>query len=106
MKSQFGTNGISETAQETTGAVVETAQMLRDTASDVAGKASDVAGQAQEYAREAGRQATAAAQSLYGQSNEVLDVVESFARENVWGALLIAGAVGYGLACLVKSTTR
>ena len=104
MKGQTQKNGISEAVQEAQGTVIETAQMLKDTASDAAGMASDVAGRAQEYAREAGRQATAAAQSVYGQSNEMLDVVEGFARENVWSALLIAGAIGYGLACLVKST--
>ncbi|HVH81430.1 MAG TPA: hypothetical protein VM782_18665, partial [Stellaceae bacterium] len=58
----------------------------------------------------AGRQAGAAAQTAYGAAqsayntgNDMLGVVEGFARENVWGSLLIAAAVGYGLACLVKS---
>jgi hypothetical protein len=25
-------------------------------------------------------------------------------RDNVWPALLIAGALGYGLACLIRNT--
>jgi ElaB/YqjD/DUF883 family membrane-anchored ribosome-binding protein len=96
MKGSMGTNGISETAAEAQGTIVDTAQMLRDTASDVAGRAQEVAG-------EVGRQASAAAQSAYSTGNEALDVVEGLVRENVWAGLLIAGAVGYGLACLVKS---
>jgi len=39
---------------------------------------------------EAGRQATAAAQTAYSTGNDVLDLVEGFTRENVWGSLLIA----------------
>jgi ElaB/YqjD/DUF883 family membrane-anchored ribosome-binding protein len=82
--------------------VAETAQTVKDTAADLGTKA-------QHYASEAGKQATAAAQTAYGAAqsaystgNDMLDVVESFTRENVWGSLLIAGAVGYGLACLIK----
>jgi ElaB/YqjD/DUF883 family membrane-anchored ribosome-binding protein len=106
MKGQTRANGVIEAAQEAQGSVVETAQMLRETASDVVGKASDVAGKAQGYAREAGRQAGAAAQTAYSTGNEMLDMVEGVARQNIWPALLIAAAAGYGLACLVKTTTR
>jgi ElaB/YqjD/DUF883 family membrane-anchored ribosome-binding protein len=95
-------NGIIETAQDTQNTIAETAQTVKDTAANITGKA-------QEYAAEAGRQATAAAQTAYGAAqtaystgNEMLDAVEGMARENIWPALLIAGAVGYGLACLVK----
>jgi ElaB/YqjD/DUF883 family membrane-anchored ribosome-binding protein len=55
-------------------------------------------------AQEAGRQATAAAQTAYSQGNEMLDVVEDFVRGNVWASMLIAAAVGYGLACVVKNS--
>ena len=89
------TNG-SEATREAQATIVETTQMLKETASDLTHKA-------QEYAREAGRQASAAAQNVYGHGNETLDVVENFARENIWTALLLAGAVGYGLACIVKN---
>jgi ElaB/YqjD/DUF883 family membrane-anchored ribosome-binding protein len=75
---------------------------LAETANRVQEAAIEVGGKAQEFAREAGRQAGAAAQSLYGQGNVVLDVVERAVVENPWGAVLIAGALGYGLACLVK----
>jgi hypothetical protein len=64
-----------------------------------AGEAGTVAG---EYAWDAGRQVTAAAQSAYCTGGDILDVVEDFARENVWSSLLIAGAIGFGLATLTK----
>jgi hypothetical protein len=92
-------NDILDAAHEAEGPIVETAQMLRDTAADIGTRA-------QEYAVETGRQASAVARSAYGAGNDVLDTVEGLARENVWASLLIAGAIGYGLACLVKSSIR
>ena len=97
-------NGVIETAQEAQNTIAETAQTVKDTAADIGAKAADMGAKATEYAREAGRQATAAAQTAYSTGNDVLGVVEGFARENVWGSLLLAGAVGYGLACLIKSS--
>ncbi|HWE79174.1 MAG TPA: hypothetical protein VG270_11710 [Pseudolabrys sp.] len=93
-------NGTGEQAQS---AIAETAQTVKETAAELGAKAADMGVKAGEYARVAGRQASAAAQSAYGTGNDVMDVVESFTRENVWGSLLIAGAIGYGLACLVKN---
>ena len=101
-------NGVVEAAEEAQGTIAETAQTVIDAATAVGGKAQEyattVGGKAQEYATEAGRQATAAAQTAYSTGNDALAVVEDLARENIWPALLIAGAVGYGLACLFKST--
>jgi ElaB/YqjD/DUF883 family membrane-anchored ribosome-binding protein len=94
---QTSRNGITEAAAEAQGTIAETAQTVRDTAADLGAKAG-------EYAREAGRQAGAAAQTAYSTGNDVRDMVEGFTRQNVWSSLLIAGAVGYGLACLVKNT--
>jgi ElaB/YqjD/DUF883 family membrane-anchored ribosome-binding protein len=90
-------NGIIEAAQDAQGTIAETAQTVKDTAADLGSKA-------QQYAAEAGRQASAAVQTAYGTGNDALGVVEGFARENVWSSLLIAGAIGYGLACLVKNS--
>jgi ElaB/YqjD/DUF883 family membrane-anchored ribosome-binding protein len=89
-------NGVSEMAEQVQGTIAETAQTVKDTAADLGA-------QAGEYAREASRQATAAAQTAYGAGGDVLDMVESFTRGNVWSSLLIAAAAGYGLACLVKN---
>jgi ElaB/YqjD/DUF883 family membrane-anchored ribosome-binding protein len=97
-------NGVTEVAEEARDALSETAQTVKDTAADLGAKAADMGARAGEYASAAGRQANAAAQSAYSTGGDVLDVVESFTRENVWGSLLIAAAVGYGIACLVKST--
>lgn len=99
-------NGIAETSEQAQSAIADTAQTVKETAAQLGGKAADMGAKAGEYAREAGRQASAAAQSAYGTGNDVMDVVESFTRENVWGSLLLAAAVGYGLACLVKNTRR
>ena len=99
-------NGMIATAEQAQGTIVETAQTVRDAAVDLGAKAADVGARAGDYAREAGRQAGVAAQSAYSTGNDVLDMVESFTRQNVWGSLLIAGAVGYGLACLVKNTVH
>jgi len=94
-------NGVIEATEQAQDAMTETARTVRDTAADIGGKA-------QEYAAEAGRQATAAAQTAYDTAyntgNDMLTRVESMTRQNVWPALLIAGALGYGLACLIKST--
>ncbi|HZK89869.1 MAG TPA: hypothetical protein VFC56_06950 [Stellaceae bacterium] len=95
MSDQQASDMVREAGRQAKSTLAETADMVQGVASDAGAKA-------QEYAREASRQATAAAQSLFGQGNVVLDVVERTVVENPWGAVLIAGALGYGLACLVK----
>jgi ElaB/YqjD/DUF883 family membrane-anchored ribosome-binding protein len=95
---------VTATAEEAESKIVETVETVKDTVVDLAARASEAGAQAGEYAREAGRQATAAVQGAYGASGDVLDTVEGFARENLWGSLFLAGAIGYGLACLIKST--
>jgi ElaB/YqjD/DUF883 family membrane-anchored ribosome-binding protein len=97
-------NQIKEAAEEAQGTIAETAERVRSAAVEAGGKA-------QEFAAEAGRQAGAAAQAAYGAAqtaystgNDALDVVEDLARQNIWASLLVAGAVGYGLACLVKNS--
>ena len=95
MSDQQASDMVREAGRQVKSTLAETADMVQGVASDAGAKA-------QEYAREASRQATAAAQSLFGQGNVVLDVVERTVVENPWGAVLIAGALGYGLACLVK----
>lgn len=97
-------NGISERAEEARSAISETAQTVKDTAADLGAKAADMGARAGEYASAASRQASAAAQTAYSTGNDMLDVVESFTRDNVWGSLLLAAAAGYGLACLIKNT--
>jgi ElaB/YqjD/DUF883 family membrane-anchored ribosome-binding protein len=90
-------NGVIEAVEDAQTSVTEAAQAIKDTAVDLGARA-------QQYATEAGRQAGAAAQSAYGAGNDMLDRVEGLARENVWASLLIAGALGYGLACVIKNT--
>jgi ElaB/YqjD/DUF883 family membrane-anchored ribosome-binding protein len=94
---------VNKAVEEAQGAIAETAQRVREVAADTGGKA-------QELAMEAGRQASAVAQTAYGAAqtayssgNDALGLVEDIARQNIWASLLVAGAVGYGLACLVKN---
>ncbi|HXC27784.1 MAG TPA: hypothetical protein VNV38_07495 [Stellaceae bacterium] len=90
-------NGVAEAAEQAQSVIADTVGTVRDAAADVTTRAG-------EYSREAGRQASAAAQTAYEVGGNVLGTVEGFTRENVWGSLLLAAAVGYGLACLVKNT--
>jgi len=103
----IGKNGqarIEAAAEETAGVVAETGEMLKGTANEAGSTAQD-------YVRAAGRQAGVTAQTAYGaaqtaysQGSELLDAVGGFVRGNVWSSVLIAAAVGYGLASLVKSS--
>jgi len=93
MSHQDQANGIKAEARAAEGLISETAEKVR-------GVAADAGGRAQELAREAGRQATAAAQTIYGSSNALLDAFEGAIRQNPLGALLVAGAAGYGIAYL------
>jgi ElaB/YqjD/DUF883 family membrane-anchored ribosome-binding protein len=88
--------------EEAKDMITGVAQTARDTVVDLGARAAEAGATAGEYARDAGRQVTAAAQSAYGTGGDILDVVEDFARENVWSSLLIAGAIGFGLAALTK----
>ena len=90
-------NSLKAAAEEAQDAVAETATTAKSIAANVGDRA-------QQLAHEAGRQVTAAAETAYGAGGDVLSIVEDAARQNILGALLIAGAVGYGLACLVKNS--
>ena len=52
-------------------------------------------------AREAGNQATQAATNLYQRSSRAGDFIAQYAAEQPVTALLVAGAIGYGLAYLI-----
>jgi ElaB/YqjD/DUF883 family membrane-anchored ribosome-binding protein len=94
MSEQDPKDTAGDATQQAKGVIAETAERVK-------GAALDAGDRAQAFAREAGRQATAAAETLYGQGNEMRDVIERTVVENPWLALLIAGAIGYGMACLV-----
>ena len=52
-------------------------------------------------ARQASNQATQAATNLYQQGSRAGDVITQYAAEQPVTALLVAGAIGYGLAYLI-----
>ena len=57
--------------------------------------------QAGEVAREASNQATQAATNLYQQGSRAGGFITQYAAEQPVTALLVAGAIGYGLAYLI-----
>jgi ElaB/YqjD/DUF883 family membrane-anchored ribosome-binding protein len=91
MSDQQASDVVRKAGRQAKSTLAETADRVQEAAMEAGGKA-------QEFARQAG----AAAQGLYGQGNVALDIVERAVVENPWGAILVAGALGYGLACLVK----
>jgi hypothetical protein len=97
-------SGVKETAEEAKGAITETAQRVRDVAVEAGGKAQEIAAEAGRQASAAAQTAYGVAQSAYGTGNDMLDIVEDAARKNIWPALLVAGLLGYGLACVVKNS--
>jgi ElaB/YqjD/DUF883 family membrane-anchored ribosome-binding protein len=92
-------NGVAEAAEQARNLAEDTARSVGDAAANMAARAGA-------YTREARRQASTAAQTTYDTGGDIVDVVEGFARENLWGSLLIAAAVGYGLACVIKTARR
>ncbi len=89
---------MSDPKDTVTGAVGSVLKAGTDKMSEVAGEALD---NAQEMARQTGRQARAVAETAYRQGTDVIDVIEDAIREYPFGAVLIAGAIGYGMARLV-----
>jgi hypothetical protein len=55
---------------------------------------------AQDVVREAGRQASAVAESVYGQGGDLIEVIEGAIRGNPISSVLVAAALGYGIARL------
>jgi ElaB/YqjD/DUF883 family membrane-anchored ribosome-binding protein len=127
MEQQRIQDAVAETAQKIGTAATDAAQqasasmqgkleqgktMVQDiqaSAATLARRASEAGRQAmaqageviQDKAREAGNQATQAANSLYQQSSRAGDYITRYAAEQPVTALLIAGAIGYGLAYLI-----
>lgn len=56
--------------------------------------------QAKSLVTDAANQVSAAAGAVYNEGNEVADVIEEAIRRNPWSAVLLAGAIGYGIARL------
>jgi ElaB/YqjD/DUF883 family membrane-anchored ribosome-binding protein len=85
--------------------VRETAGAAMDKAADLARKASTAGSQAvdavQGAARDVGNQASQAAATVYEQGARAGGAVTKYAKEQPLMALLIAGAIGYGIAYLI-----
>jgi ElaB/YqjD/DUF883 family membrane-anchored ribosome-binding protein len=81
---------IGSAAERAKSAVADTADTLKETVNRAGNTAVAVA-------REAGRQTAEAADTIYGQGSDVLDVVEDTIRQNPLLAVLTAAAIGYGI---------
>ena len=83
----------------------ETAGAAMDKATDLAHKASTAGAQAvdaiQGTARDVGNQATRAASAVYEQGTRAGGSVTQYTTEQPLTALLIAAAIGYGIAYLI-----
>ena len=96
-------------AMSISGFVACHARSAQASAAKLARQASDAGRQAmgqagelvQGAAREAGNQATQAATNLYQRSSRAGDFITQYAAEQPVTALLVAGAIGYGLAYLI-----
>lgn len=89
-------------AKATAGNAMERATAAAREASAAGSQAAAQAGEViQGVAREVGNQAGQAATALYQQGSSAGNYVSRYAAEQPWTALLLAAALGYGLAYLI-----
>jgi ElaB/YqjD/DUF883 family membrane-anchored ribosome-binding protein len=95
-------NHVLRDLQASAGEAIETATELASKASTAGAEAVTQASETiHDVAREAGNQAGQAATAVYQQGARAGGHVSRFAAEQPLTALLIAGAVGYGIAYLL-----
>jgi ElaB/YqjD/DUF883 family membrane-anchored ribosome-binding protein len=104
-----GTNGGSmggtgNTMAEQAGGMTEQARgIVRNLGEQARSAVADPGATAQEVARRAREQASMATDALYQQGNRAGEYLSRNINEYPFAALLIAGAVGYGLAYLIHA---
>jgi ElaB/YqjD/DUF883 family membrane-anchored ribosome-binding protein len=97
-----GMGDTATSAAEGTGGMTEQARnMVRNLGEQARSAMSDPGATAQDLARRARDQATMAGDMLYQQGSRAGEYLSRNINEYPFAALLIAGAVGYGLACLI-----
>jgi uncharacterized protein YjbJ (UPF0337 family) len=69
---------------------------------EAAGKVQNLYGQAKDAAREASDTAAGFAKKAVGNAGEGSEAIAKMVQDNPLGALLMAGAVGFGLALLMR----
>jgi len=103
MSEQDVRNGVREVGEQAKSVITETTEAAKAAVSRGMTAAQEAGEAAQGMARQAAQQATAAAGTVYNQSLEARDVLEQAVVQNPFLSLLVAGAIGYGLACLVRN---
>jgi ElaB/YqjD/DUF883 family membrane-anchored ribosome-binding protein len=93
---------VWQDAKASAGDALERAASLARDASAAGSQAATQASEiAQDVARQVGNQASQAATALYQQGTTAGSYVGRYTAEQPWTALLLAGAIGYGLAYLI-----
>lgn len=82
-------------------AVGRAASLARDASAAGTQAASQAGEVAQDVARQVSNQASQAATALYQQGSTAGTYVSRYAAEQPWTALLLAAAIGYGIAYLI-----
>jgi ElaB/YqjD/DUF883 family membrane-anchored ribosome-binding protein len=83
--------------ESSASAIAQTVSGAVDKVSSVAGHAAETA---QDVAREARRQANAVVENAYDQGGDLIEVIEGAIRGNPISSVLMAAAIGYGIARL------
>jgi ElaB/YqjD/DUF883 family membrane-anchored ribosome-binding protein len=86
------------TAGDAVGRVASAARDVSAAGTEAAARAGEVV---QGVARQVGNQASQAASNLYEQGAHAGGYVSRYTAEQPWTALLLAAAIGYGLAYLI-----
>ncbi len=93
---------VWQDAKASAGDVIGKATSLARDASAAGTHAASQAGEvAQDVARQVSNQASQAATALYQQGTTAGSYVSRYTAEQPWTALLLAGAIGYGIAYLI-----
>lgn len=99
-----GMGATADTATEATGGMTEQARnMVRNLGEQARSAMGDPGATAQDLARRAREQASMAGDALYQQGTRAGEYLSRNINEYPFAALLIAGAVGYGLAYLIHA---
>ena len=94
--------GIADASTEQVGGVTEQARnMVRNLGDQARSAINDPSATAQDLARRAREQAATAGDMLYQQGSRAGEYLSRNINEYPFAALLIAGAIGYGLAYLI-----
>ncbi|HEX3861218.1 MAG TPA: hypothetical protein VHY35_05950 [Stellaceae bacterium] len=105
MSDEFTAERAREAAQDlqntVSGKISDAADAAKGVVQQTRAVAGSIGGMAQDTARQVANQATAAADTLSNQGGMARDYLARTVEENPLTAVLVAGAIGYAVACLL-----